>query len=150
MDYPCFSSFRELMTNCDEFFAEAKNNSKINALFDGHGFILFFKKGKDVYGSGEDSRVIFAKMKNPDDDLPSNWEEEASFSAYDLKKLLKGESNYHVFSKKDLKKIKVIDREKAVEILNKIEDTPSDTKIFTFGKKQDEPEPENFIRTDEK
>lgn len=131
---------------------------KINSLIDGEGYILFFKKGDDTFGANEDSRVVFAKMKNPDDEMPTNWEEEASFSAHNMNKMLRGEPGEHVFSKKDLTEIKVMDRESVVENLKKeakgLGDKafPSKFKLIDIRSllSHDPDEAPNFIRADER
>lgn len=93
---------------------------QINGAIDSAGYVFFFKKGKEIFGAGEDSRVIFAKIKNPDEELPKNWEEDANFSADNLNKVVRGEPAQQVFRAEDLKQIEVIDREKAVANLQKV------------------------------
>jgi len=115
LDSPRFSNFRELMDIWDEEVA----SDKLGNLLDSLGLIMFFEKDKEVFGAGEDSRVIFAKLKNPDDDLPSGWDEEANFSAYNLSKMLRGESAHHVFDKEAADNLDVIDREDAYDKLRK-------------------------------
>lgn len=128
---------------------EDDRRHQIESLLD--QFILFFQKDGEIYGAGEDSRVVFAKMKHPDDELPTNWEEESSFSAHDLKKTLKGEQGYHLFRKSDLKSIKIIDREDAVKKLDKEDPkTPSSQiSIIKFNGPHDRADADNFVRTDE-
>lgn len=131
---------------------------QIDALIDQNGYILFFKKDGNIFGATEDSRVIFAKMKNPDDDMPEDWENEASFSADNLNKKIKGEPGQHVFSKDDFKNIEIIDREDAVKDLkkeakksgNKIPDTKF--RVFNLSQifhQKDPDEAPNFVRADE-
>ena len=132
--------------------------SKVDALIDNSGHILFFKKDKDIFGATEDSRVVFAKIKNPDDDAPNEWGDEASFSADNLNKKIRGEPGQHVFCKEDLKQIEVIDREDAVKALKKEAEKAGDkmpdnkTRIFDlsqlFQKSPDDAP--NFVRADEK
>lgn len=93
---------------------------KIDSLLDSEGFILFFKKGDDYFAAPEDSRVMFAKIKNPDDDLPNGWEEEASFSADNLTKKIKGEPATSLFKKSDLKEIKIMNRDEMFKCLQKV------------------------------
>ena len=119
MKYSGFSTFRDLMTIWDECLIQEDTDSKINALLESGEFILFFIKDKDIYGADENSRVIFAKLKNPDDDLPNGWQDEATFSAQNLSQTVKGSGSQHVFGVKDLKKIKIIDREEAFNQLQK-------------------------------
>lgn len=105
------------MDTWDWHIIEAEVDARIEGLLG--PFIFFFKKDKELYGAGEDSRVIFAKMKNPDDDLPSGWSDEANFSAHNLLKMIKGEPAQHLFNSDDLKQIKIVDKEKVSERLRK-------------------------------
>jgi hypothetical protein len=160
---PGFSNFRDLMDMWDIELAEGEFNGKIKSLIDGRGLILFFKKGDDVFGCDEDSRVLFAKMKNPkdDEDLPKNWDDDASFMANNLSRAIRGESTQSIFSKKDLKEIKVIDKEEAEEALLELAKGLGD-KAFPNGgatlkvldlsrlfKRPDDDESPNFVRADE-
>ena len=117
MESPGFSKFRELMDVWDGYLIENEMDSRVNELL--APFVFFFKKGKEIYGAGEDGRVVFAKMKHPDDDLPPQWKTEASFSAHDLRKTIAGEPAQHVFTHKDLKQIKVVDKEVVSGMLHK-------------------------------
>lgn len=143
-------------------FEEEDVESKIESMIDSEGFILFFKKDDECFGVNEDGRVVFAKMKSPDDDLPSGWEDEASFSAQNLNKKIKGEpGTTHLFKKSDLKKIKVMDRKEMSKELKKIAEDLGDEafkkeqgssfKVLDIAKLfQKEPdEAPNFIRADE-
>jgi len=141
-------------------FEEEELDGKINSLLDSEGFILFFKKDDDFFGVSEDGRIVFAKMKNPEDeDLPSGWEDEASFSAQNLTKKMKGEPATHLFKKEDLNSIKVMDREKMFAELKKIAEglgdeafkkDPGFRVIDIASLFQREPdEAPNFVRADE-
>jgi len=146
MKYSGFSTFRDLMTMWDEYLIKEDSDSKINALLDGGEFILFFIKDKDIYGADENSRVVFAKLKNPDDDLPNGWQEEASFSAQNLSQTVKGSGSQHVFGVNDLNKIKIIDRDEAFDSLQKqISDKDFSIDNVTTNKDQ----ASNFIQTQE-
>lgn len=156
MQSPGFSKFREWITN--EFLIEKETEEKINHMIDSNGYILFFKKDKDVFGAGEDSRLVFAKMKSPDEDMPKRWKDEASFSADNLNKSVKGEPSQHVFNNDDLKEMDVIDREEAVKALKKVAEKAGDTAfpkahhILDISKflQHDPDDAPNFVRTDEK
>jgi hypothetical protein len=131
---------------------------RVDALIDNSGHILFFKKDDNIFGATEDSRVIFAKMKNPDDETPDGWADEASFSADNLNKKIRGEPGQHVFCKEDLKKMEIIDREEAVKSLKKeaekAGDKMPDTRFRVFNLSQlfqkDPDDAPNFVRADEK
>lgn len=126
-----FSSFRTLMDLWDEAVEKEKHTDKINSMLDASEFIMFFLKGGEVYGAPEMSRLIFAKMKDPDDEENSDdWAEEASFSGYVLKDALKGQETIRLFHQKDLKGLRVIDKDKAVQLLmNQKADKPLNKKV---------------------
>lgn len=96
------------MLNFHKFFEEEKLSDFID------GLIFFFKKDNIIYGATEESRLIFAQIKNPEkDDIISD----INFSAYNLNKLAKGKEEESVFSKKDAEKIKIITKEQAIKAL---------------------------------
>ena len=139
------------------FRIEESAEKSITSLIDGEGYILFFKKGDEIYGADEDSRIVFAKIKHPDEDMPSNWKEEANFSAHNLNKMLRGEPGEHIFGVKDLKELKVMDRDAVVEDLKKNvkdidkQDSASKFKIIDIRSllRGDPDEAPNFVRADE-
>ncbi len=108
------------MDQWNQSILEEEERNDIQHLIDSHGMILFFKKDKDYFGAGEDSRVVFARLKNPDEDTPSGWADEANFTAENLSKIMRGEPGQQVFDKSDLSKIKIMDKDKIVEELKKI------------------------------
>lgn len=91
---------------------DSHKKDKIKNLIDGQNLIMFFTKNNKFFGAPEESRIVFAKMKNPegDEDMPDNWEKEANFMAYDLINALTGQGAENIFSAKDLPLIKVLDR----------------------------------------
>lgn len=140
----------------DDYLVEEEESNKIKHLLDAQGLILFFKKDGDYYGAGEDSRVIFARLKNPDKDTGKGWTDEASFTATNLNKLLRGQPSTHVFDKDDIKKIKVMDRDKVIDAIK--DEAPEDgpkmgsvriIKIGHFNPKHDRDDAPNFVRADE-
>jgi hypothetical protein len=144
----------------DEFLLDEEAAAKIESLIDSAGHILFFKKGNELFGAGEDGRVVFAKMKHPDEEMPKNWEEEASFSADNLNKVVRGEPPQHVFHKADLDEIQIMDREEVVESLRKEAEKLGDKafpepriRVINFEKLLGRGDPDdapNFVRADEK
>ena len=142
----------------DGFLVENEVDNRVNDLL--APFVFFFKIHNDLYGAGEDSRVVFAKMKHPDDELPSGWKKEANFTAHNLNKSITGEGSQHVFSHKDLKQIHVLDKDKVAEILHKEVEKlgdkafPKDKKTFKLIDlsqflKNDPDDAPNFTRADE-
>lgn len=111
MNSPNFSNFRQLIDKWDE----VKNKFNKKCLMEDNDIVFFFKKDKTIYGGSENSRLIFARMKNPEDG-DEKWSKDATFSAYDLEQEKPSET---VFNKQDLDKIKIIDQEKAEKELYK-------------------------------
>jgi hypothetical protein len=111
MNSPNFSDFRKLLDQWDE----VKNKFNKKCLIEDNDIVFFFKKDKILYGASEDSRLTFARMKNPDKE-DKKWSKDATFSAYDLEKEKPTET---VFGKKDIDEIKIIDQEKAKKHLDK-------------------------------
>lgn len=111
MNSPNFSSFRQLL----DLWDNTKDKFNKKCLMEDNDLILFFKKDKVIYGASENSRLTFARMKNPEKE-DKDWVKEATFSAYNLEEDKPSET---VFGKKDLNKIKVIDQEKAEKELDK-------------------------------
>lgn len=97
--------------------ADDNKRAKINSMIDGQGLIMFFKHDNKIYGCPEESRVVFARMKNPSPDIPKGWAKDANFIAFDLIQGLLGQSVRHVFDSKDLAKIKIIPPEEAEKTL---------------------------------
>ncbi len=134
--------------------AEEEKANSIQQFIDSNGLILFFKKGSDFYGTGEDGRMAFARIKNPDEEMPDGWEDEASFIAVNLSKTAEGEPSQHVFNKKDLKSIKVVDSNKVIQQLAS-KDKESDCPTLNVIRIQTPPfdihrdKAPNFSRTDE-
>lgn len=148
------STFRSFIDNS---FLTEEESLNIQHLLDSQGMIFFFEKDDDYFGAGEDSRVIFARMKHPDDDSPNGWAEEASFTADNLTKMMQGEPCQRVFGTDDIKKIKVIDRD---DIIDKLKDVAHESgervgsiKVLKITRlmprKHDRDEAPNFVRADE-
>jgi len=105
--------FADLHHAWAEASEELDKERRIQNLIDDNGnFMFFFRKGDGLYGGAEESRIIFARMKNPDEETPEAWAREAFFPAYDLHKLVEEKPGAKtVFTYKDLPEIKVMDRE---------------------------------------
>lgn len=128
---PGFSPFRSLLDKWDETLVKEdkkkqEKQNKVKNIIDGKNLIMFFKKGNSLFGAPEESRIVFARMKNPDtDDLPEDWGDDASFSAFDLAKTLNGEPVENLFSMNDLPDIDVVTRD---EIENSLMKCPCEDK----------------------
>lgn len=107
-----FSSFRSLL----DLWDNVGPNLKIKAMLEDNGLVLFFKKDGKIYGSPESSRLVFARMKDPEDEA---WAKEANFMAYDLGEAAKGNKVQVLYGMKDLDSIEIIDQEIAEKLLSK-------------------------------
>jgi hypothetical protein len=130
--------------SCEESKEEKKN--KVRRLVDGENFILFFQKNGEIYGAPEESRVVFAKMKNPDKDTPDGWIDDANFIAINLMRAMLGDKITQIFSNKDLKTIKVLDKDSIEDLLMK---EPSKKKDANLQIKQS-PEGKGMIKLKDK
>ena len=109
---PAFSDFRHLM----DLWDESQEMDKVEAMLSANQLILFFKKNGNMYGAPESSRLVFARMKNPDKDTPKTYVDEANFMAVNLTKAVQGEEEKVVFGKSDLKDIKIIDQDEVKKL----------------------------------
>lgn len=106
-------SFRAFINLCDQDIS-----NKIEVLINNPNFAFFFKKGKDVFAATEESRIMFANMKKPDPDMPKGWKKDANFMAYNLSKMIKGESSYkEIISYTDIKQVKIMDTDEITTYL---------------------------------
>jgi len=79
---------------------------------------LFFSYNKELYGCPEESRLVFAKLKAKDTDVAPEWHEEAGFLAFNLSRAMTTEEiPKRLFYKKDLKTIKIIDKDQIIKDL---------------------------------
>jgi hypothetical protein len=114
---PAFSTFRDLLDIWDENL----KLEKIKTMIDGN-LVLFFNKDNEYFGCPEESRLVFAKIKSPDEDDAASWADEAGFLALNLSRALEGEDEEppkKLFYKKDLDDIKIMDKEELEKILFK-------------------------------
>ena len=106
------------MNNPINFKSFILETDKIEDILDSNQLSLFFKKGSDYFGAPEDSRIIFAKLKNNDEDEPlmPGFKDQARFLALNLiQTMLRGDSAETLFGSKDIPQICIIDREDAVK-----------------------------------
>jgi hypothetical protein len=137
--YPHFSSFRQLMHVWDE----AVDRQQIQDMIDGNNFVFFFKKKNEIFGAPEESRLIFAKIKNPDEEASKEWVKEASFAAVNFNRALQGEKIKNIFGEKDINDIKIMEKEEAINSLTKIAATLTGKKIQKDLSDDEESEPED-------
>lgn len=107
------------MDKWDACLEEMAEQEAISDMLDKRGMILFFKKGDEIFGAPEESRLVFAKMKSNDEDMPATWKDEAKFIACNLIKSIIGQHVENLFGMKDLNDLNLIDRDDAVSELMK-------------------------------
>ncbi len=110
-----YSDFRLLMDQWDEF---CEADSQINNLLGQNRLVIFFKRGDDLFGAPEESRILFAKLKSEDDDI-KHVRDEVQFIAMNLFNSFV-EPNNVVMGSNDVDKLKVVDREEVVDALMKM------------------------------
>ena len=112
-----FNSFENLVELWDYECLKEEIENNIQNLFNKHGVILFFTKDDEPYGCPEDSRLVFAKLKDEPDEF---YKSEAKFPAINLLKAIYGtpeDSIERVFGYSDLPKIKVCDQDAIVKMI---------------------------------
>jgi hypothetical protein len=123
LESPAFSSFRQIMDLWDEATLiedkkKVEKQGKVKSIIDGKNLIMFFRKGDSIFGAPEDSRIVFARIMNPDADdgpLPPD----ANFSAFDLIQALNGNPMQNMFSAEDMPDMDIITRDEAENQLMK-------------------------------
>jgi len=146
-----FSNFRELMDLWDDYVFNETVENELEKFLDHKQLVMFFLypdiknkngKGKKLYGTTEDGRLSFAKMKSPSPDDPPRSDD--NFQAFDLETLITKSDEpedlqrIKIFNKKDLNKIKIVSKDFVVKKLSKgnitkklkpVED-PGEPKVF--------------------
>jgi hypothetical protein len=90
----------------------------ISQIINAKGLIFFFTFNKKTFGAPEESRLVFSKLKDPDDNDTTNWNG-ANFIAYNMQDALSGIETSCMFNDKDIKGIKVIDQKQISKLLEK-------------------------------
>lgn len=108
--------FRDLMTLWDrqQLLSEIDDlKNRIRNIIGSGQFIMFVKKktDDDVFGTDEDGRIMFSKMKNPgaEEELPDGWEKEGNFSCTNLSQLVNGNVSKTIFGHKDMPELEIIE-----------------------------------------
>lgn len=125
---PGFSSFRLLMDRWDQHVALEDERNSIGDHLDGNQCIMFFRRGDELFGAPEESRLVFAKLKSKDDDMHPNWKDDAKFIALNLMQSLLGQRIETMFGSKDLPGLELLDRDMAVDELMKRKKKPTKKK----------------------
>ncbi len=100
----------DLMAKWDEQLG-LERAEKIKELV-ANNLLFFFKKNGEYFGGPEESRLIFAKLKTPDEDVTPAWDEEAAFMAINLSRALEEEEPpKRLFYKRDMTDLKILDKE---------------------------------------
>lgn len=93
------------------------NDRELEEVIDAENLTMFFKFKDSIYGLPEMSRVVFAKLKDPnDEDNNKVWRKEANFSAINLQK---EQDNQTILNADDVKDIKIISKEEALKAMKK-------------------------------
>ena len=108
-----FRTFNEFKKSIEE-----EKEKKIRQMEENPNISFFFQKDKEIFAGSEESRLAFARLKNPDKE-DKNWAIDGDFSAMNMKDAISGESGEHLFNSSSLNKIKVIDKEEAFKLLRK-------------------------------
>lgn len=99
-------------------YLENNNKKRLKEIINSENYVMYFKFNDEFFAADENSRVVFAKLKNPDEDVNKAWETEASFMGSNLSSYEKtGHLAKRIFFFKDLKKIKIINKEKVLKQL---------------------------------
>lgn len=111
--------FKDLIESWDYYCMVQEQKEKINDLFNNHELSLFFKKGENYFGAPENSRIIFAKLKNDDEDEPMmpDFKNQAKFIALDILKAMSSDEDPSetMFGFGDIPSINVCDRDEVIE-----------------------------------
>lgn len=104
----------------DDVLAEEERQKRIQSIVNSPNMVLFFVKDGVIYGAPEDSRLVFARLKSKGDEDGEKWKKEADFLVVNLSSVISDDRISQTFmGKKDLRKIKVIDKEEAEKQLMK-------------------------------
>jgi hypothetical protein len=88
-------------------------------ILDESDLCLFLKKDGVMYGGTEDSRITFARMKNPESKEDHDWAKEATLAVYDLEKSQDGKKVMTVMNMTDIKKLVPMDADEVEKELEK-------------------------------
>lgn len=117
----------------DNVLAEEERRDQILSVINSPNLVLFFTKDDSVFAAPEDSRVVFARLKSKSDEDGEKWKNDADFMAINLTSLVSdGKVSQSVMCKKDLRKIKVIDREEVEKLLMKQSKSKKAPKVISI------------------
>ena len=133
------SEMRSLIDLWEETEKKGHTLDQIKSMLEVNGFVLFFKLDNSLYAAPEESRLTFARMKNPDEETDDEWRKEATFIAVDLDKVLEGEKSERVFNFDNIKKIKVMDQDDIEKQLVKRTSNPKKIKQNLYDKNDEPP-----------
>jgi len=116
---PAGEEFRNWIDAWEEHCVDNEKKNQIKMLIDGQNLVFFFKHDGDVFGAPEQHRVVFARMKQPDEETSKEWIKDAHFTAINLSKVVTGRPAEAIFYSNDLKSVDVVDKDGAYEALVK-------------------------------
>jgi hypothetical protein len=100
-------NLKDLIEIWNPVFLE-NEKEKLEKTIEQKGLCLFIEFENEVYGTTEEGRLIFAKLKDKEES--QNWKKESTFTATNLKTL-----KDRVFGIKNIQDIKVIDLKQAIK-----------------------------------
>lgn len=106
--------FKRTLQNWNNYLFQ---ENKIQKFLDENQLIFFFEKDGELYGSSEDGRMAFAVMNDKDES--KSIKKEIRVLAVNLLKSIENEKSESMFGIKQMKKIKVLDRDEVEKILHK-------------------------------
>ena len=107
-------NFKNTMATWDSYLLK---EDKIQNFFDENELIFFFQKDDNIYGANEDGRLTFATMNDKKED--KRVRNEIRVLAINIVKSINDEKSESMFNMKEMKKIKILDRDEAEKILHK-------------------------------
>ena len=128
---PLGYEMRVSLDNWNTILLREQKNRQIKLFLEGQNFVLFFEFSKDIYATTEPHRVTFAKLKDPDEESPIEWCQEAHWTAFNLSKAILGRPAQEIFDYSDTDKIDVISKDDAYDKLVKIAEEASPEKMMS-------------------
>ena len=147
---PRFSNFRNLMDIWDEQLIKEADEASIKSFLDTNNFIMYFsfkdnkKEKKRYFGTNEDNRILYSRLKNPSKD--DSIDPKEVFTAVDIEKAIESSSTMNQenidsfsrgFDKSSMKSIKIVQQD---DIINHFKD-----KIKNPPKSHKEDDSENVL-----
>ena len=110
-----YSEFRVLVSAWDAALLREELEGKVRGVVNSPSISFLFSKDGEIYGGNESARVTFAKLKDHrKSEDPAGWKDDADFMGVKLINIINDDSpTYSIFTKKDLRSIKVLEPQEA-------------------------------------